>query len=87
MEELLFRLDPVGLNFETNTDEYSSEVGTILPRLKDAKSDCDVLTIVQEEFAHWFNLSDDQLARLKYHELAVEIWRLWREHMEPSVKR
>ncbi len=25
--ELLFRRDPIGINFENNTDEYESEVG------------------------------------------------------------
>jgi hypothetical protein len=31
--ELLFRHDPVGINFEVNTDEYEPKAGTILPRL------------------------------------------------------
>ena len=31
---LLFRHDPIGINFEDNTDEYEPEARTILPRLK-----------------------------------------------------
>jgi len=31
---LLFRHDPVGINFEVNPDEYQSEAGIILPRLR-----------------------------------------------------
>ncbi|MDH3592492.1 MAG: hypothetical protein OER88_11465, partial [Planctomycetota bacterium] len=31
---ILFELDPIGINFKTNTDEYEPEVGTILPRLQ-----------------------------------------------------
>jgi hypothetical protein len=44
---LLFRLDPKGINFEENTDEYEAEVETILPRLRDCHSDDDVLQVVQ----------------------------------------
>ena len=29
---ILFRADPVGINFEVNPDEYQPEAGTILPR-------------------------------------------------------
>ena len=31
---LLFRHDPIGINFEDNVDEYEPETGTILPRLR-----------------------------------------------------
>jgi hypothetical protein len=31
---ILFRHDPIGINFEGNTDEYDPEAGTILPRLR-----------------------------------------------------
>lgn len=31
---LLFRHDPVGINFDENTDEYQPEAETILPRLR-----------------------------------------------------
>ena len=34
VQALLFRHDPIGINFEDNVDEYAPEVGTILPRLK-----------------------------------------------------
>jgi hypothetical protein len=30
---ILFRHDPIGINFEDNTGEYDPEAGTILPRL------------------------------------------------------
>ncbi|MES1180460.1 MAG: hypothetical protein ABUL66_01215, partial [Verrucomicrobiota bacterium] len=51
---LLFRLDPIGINYDTNTDEYEPEVGTILPRLKDCRSEDDVCRVIHEEFARWF---------------------------------
>jgi hypothetical protein len=31
VQALLFRHDPMGINFDFNTDEYDPEVGTILP--------------------------------------------------------
>lgn len=51
---LLFRLDPIGINFEDNTDEYDAEVGTILPRLSRCHSPSDVRRVVFEEFCRWF---------------------------------
>jgi hypothetical protein len=42
MADILFRHDPIGLNFEDNLDEYDSEARTILPRLKDCHSAQDV---------------------------------------------
>jgi hypothetical protein len=47
---LLFRHDPVGINFEHNTDEYEPKVGTILPRPHECQSADDVLAVVYEEF-------------------------------------
>lgn len=47
---ILFEADLVGINFETNTDEYEPEVGTILPRRSHAISVQDVELIVHEEF-------------------------------------
>jgi len=46
MAEILFRHDPLGINFEHNTDEYHPEVGTILPRLGSATSENEVLQII-----------------------------------------
>jgi hypothetical protein len=52
---LLFRNDPIGINFEDNTDEYDPEARTILPRLPTCKSSADVLRVVHEEFTRWFD--------------------------------
>jgi hypothetical protein len=51
---LLFEVDPAGINFETNTDEYEPEVDTILPRLESSRTVHDLQTIVHEEFIRWF---------------------------------
>ena len=74
---LLFRLDPVGINYDTNTDEYEPEVGTTLPRLKNCQSENDVCRVVHEEFRRWFGM--DAGMQKKYEPIAVEIWKLWQE--------
>jgi hypothetical protein len=51
---ILFRHDPIGINFEDNTDEYDPEAGTILPRLRRGLSAEETTTIVHEEFVRWF---------------------------------
>lgn len=51
---LLFEEDPEGINFGDNSDEYDSEVRTILPRLTDCYSVDDVQDVISEEFRRWF---------------------------------
>jgi hypothetical protein len=73
---LLFRHDPIGLNFDDNTDEYECEARTILPRLKACHSANDVLAAVHEEFQRWF---DAEIAgpRERYADIANDVWALW----------
>ena len=49
--EILFRHDPIELNYVDNTDEYESEARTILPRLKTCHSVDDVVSVVHEGFS------------------------------------
>jgi len=74
---LLFRHDPVGINFEMNPDEYQTETGTILPRLRGCKSEDEVRQVIHEEFVRWF---DDVTAGPEEHytDIASEVWQLWR---------
>ena len=76
VQSLLFRHDPVGINFETNMDEYDSEVGTILPRLRSCASAEEVCRVVHEEFVRWFG-ADTAGSREHYSNISTEIWRLW----------
>jgi hypothetical protein len=76
VSSLLFQYDPLGINFETNTDEYDPEVGTILPRLRDCASEADVVRVVHEEFMRWFG-EDSVGSADQYAEISAEIWRLW----------
>jgi hypothetical protein len=73
---ILFRLDPIGINFENNEDEYEPEAGTILPRLRSCQCVDDVLQVVHEEFVRWFDAGTTG-PREHYREIASEIWQLW----------
>jgi hypothetical protein len=76
---LLFRHDPIGINFEENVDEYEPEARTILPRLRECHSSADVARVVHEEFASWFSVSDAGPAE-RYEKIGEELWQLWCKH-------
>ena len=77
VEAILFAHDPLGINFEDNTDEYDLEVGTILPRLKECRSAEDVATVVHQEFVRWFDGEDTAGSIEGYRAAANEIWSAW----------
>ena len=76
IEALLFMRDPIGINFEENTDEYRSEAETITLRLRGAKDPNDVPGIVYEEFVHWFG---NEIAgpEEQYRDIAADVWEIW----------
>ena len=76
--DILFRHDPVGINFEDNTDEYYPEARTILPRLGDCRSAQDVTTVVHEEFVRWFE-PETAGTKENYQLVSEEIWNRWQE--------
>lgn len=78
VSSVLFRHDPIGINFETNTDEYDPEAGTILPRLRTCETAADVQRAVYEEFVRWFD-SSTAGSKENYSKIAEEIWELWRK--------
>jgi len=73
---LLFRHDPVGINFEVNPDEYQAEAGSILPHLHSCQSADDVCRVVHEEFVRWFNPATAGPPE-GYKQIVSEIWQLW----------
>lgn len=75
IEALLFRHDPIGINFEKNTDEYRPEAQTITLRLPEATSADDVRRITHEEFVHWFDVETAGPPE-QYSAIAQEIWAL-----------
>lgn len=72
ISSILFRHDPIGINFDDNPDEYDPEAGTIIPRLTSGASIEEVISIVHEEFVRWFDL-DIAGPKDKYSKLAAEI--------------
>jgi len=73
---LLFRHDPIGINFEKNVSEYEPEAETIIPRLEGCRSSEEVLHVVHEEFIRWFGAETAGAAK-GYEQIAAEIWELW----------
>jgi len=80
MAALLYRHDPIGINFEVNTDEYASEAETILPKLRSCRSADDVLQAVHAEFVRWFDF-DTAGPPEHYKEIASEVWQLWQGYL------
>lgn len=69
---ILFRHDPIGINFEDNIDEYDPEAGTILPRLRSGLSAEETTAIVHGEFVRWFE-RETAGSRERYSAIAAEI--------------
>jgi len=76
----------MGINFETNTDEYDPELGTILPRLNKASNYLDVSTIVYEEFKKWFDEDmAEKIPKTSYDNLARDMWNAWEKYNEKET--
>lgn len=83
ISSLLFRHDPVGINFEENTGEYNTETSTILPRLRSCGSASDTLRVVHQEFVRWFGAATAGPEE-HYAQIASEIWQLWERYCQTS---
>jgi hypothetical protein len=75
ISQILFRHDPIGINFDTNRDEYDAEAGTIIPRLRGATTRDAVQYVVHQEFVRWFSL-EEAGPPIRYAEIATDIWQL-----------
>ena len=76
---ILFEEDPMGVNYDTNTDEYEPEAGTVIPRLKECRSATDVARIVHQECARWF-APGGAGPESKYARVGERIWDVWHNH-------
>jgi hypothetical protein len=76
---LLFRADPAGINFGSNTDEYESEAEVIVLGLEGTTGAEDVAELAQRVFSVWF---DAEIAGAveRYGPVATEIWDAWLRH-------
>lgn len=79
MSQILFRADPVGINFDTNTDEYDAEAETIVIGLPRTSGPADVKALAHETFVQWFDAHTAGPID-RYAAVASEIWSLWRRH-------
>ncbi len=83
VSSVLFKHDPIGINYEHNTDEYDPEAGTIIPRLESCNSVNDVCIAVHEEFVRWFSPHDAGPAH-RYQQIAEELWTAWQRYQSSS---
>ena len=73
LNTILFEEDPIGINFEENTNEYEPEVETILPRLGACGSARAVQSVLHEEFIRWFSPEIAGSAE-KYEDISTRVW-------------
>ena len=78
---LLFRRDPIRIGADAPADEYEPETGTILPRLRNCRSEDDARQVVHKEFVRWFG-PDLAGPEESYGEISSEIWRLWCQYRQ-----
>ncbi|MCU1671367.1 MAG: hypothetical protein JWP40_4294 [Blastococcus sp.] len=78
VEALLYRHDPIGINFGDNPDEYQPEAENIAARLPQCRSVEDVRVLVHEEFVRWFD-ADIAGPAIRYDQVARELWVAWQE--------
>lgn len=73
---VLFKYDPIGLNFDTNFDEYEGEARRILERYKEAKDEEQLAAIIKQVFIEQFDekLASRYITTEAYLSMAKEIW-------------
>lgn len=74
VERAINDADPIGLlEGGAPADEYSPEIGTIVPRVVKAQSVDQITTVLHEEFLRWFG-DDTAGPRESYEAPARQIW-------------
>jgi hypothetical protein len=81
VEALLFRHDPVGINYEENKDEYELETSLLLPRLRNCGSSADVTRMIHQVFMECFSPVSAGPEQ-HYESIGAEIWQLWLKYRE-----
>lgn len=83
---ILFRLDPLGLAFGANSDEYDAQARVILTRLLECRSENDLIVALHELFCRDFG-PEKAGTSLRYRPVAREIWAVWRQLEGPAESR
>ncbi len=74
VERAINDADPIGLlEGGAPVDEYSPEIGTIVPRVGNAQSVDEITAVLHEEFVRWFG-SDTAGPPRAYEAPARQIW-------------
>ena len=82
VERAINEADPIGLlELGAPSDEYAPEIGTIIPRLVNARDVDEVTAVLHEEFVRWFG-SDTAGPRQPYEAPGRQIWRALLEFRE-----
>lgn len=76
---VLLEADPIGLNFETNIDEYAAEAQSIALRLPKVSDLDQIRELVHQEFVRWFD-ADLAGSPSKYTALAQKVLTIWHRH-------
>lgn len=76
VSRILYEADPIGTNFESNTDEYDAEAETIVIALPRARNADDVRALTYEAFVHWFDPKTAGPIE-RYRAVSAEIWHAW----------
>lgn len=75
--EILFRIDPVSVHQQDDTEKYVPEVVTILPRLRDATCIEDMQQIIHEELRRWYGSRVTPPSPGPLQQAATNIWFTW----------
>ena len=83
LSQILFEEDPIGINFEDNTDEYDPEARTILPGLRHCRTIDEIQSLLYLAFVRWF---DAEIAGppARYRRAAERIWTEMAEWRHPE---
>ena len=74
IERAINDADPIGLlGGGAPADEYSSEIGTIVPRVANVQSVDEITSVLHEEFVRWFG-KETAGPRQAYEAAARHIW-------------
>jgi hypothetical protein len=74
VERAINDADPIGLlEGGAPADEYSSEIGTIVPRVVNVQSADEIISVLHEEFLRWFG-KETAGPRHAYEAPARHIW-------------
>ena len=74
---IMFRHDPVGINFDVNTDEYDQEAERILLRLRELTTEVELLVVVCNVFRELFGAISGTPEQ--YEAMTHELWQRWQQ--------